>query len=84
MSGWLVAYLKVKVSLTLSMMESRVLVKLGRLSGEDLDIYSWWGSLDEKLAVSERMNLVVDMATYAKNSMRTSILGIPFTFFPFI
>ena len=65
------------------MMESRGLVKLGILSGEDLDIYSWWSSLDEKLAVSERMNLVVDMATYAKKSMRTNILGIPFTFLPF-
>ena len=49
----------------LSMFYTRVLVKLGRFYGEDLDIYSWWIRLAEKLTVYGRMDLVIDMATYA-------------------
>ena len=44
-------------------------LKLGILYGEELDIYTWWRSLDAKLAVSIRMELVTDMATYAKREM---------------
>ena len=46
------ASLKVKVSFPASMLEARGLVKLGRLSREDLYLYSWWSILDPKLAVS--------------------------------
>ena len=55
-----------------------MLVKLGRFSGEDLDFSFWCRSLDAKLAVSRRMDLVSDMATDNKSSMRENILGVPF------
>ena len=56
------------------------LVKLCRLSGEDLDIYLWWVSLAAKLSVSVRMGLVIDMYIDVKMEMRTNTLGIPFPF----
>ena len=58
--------LKVKVSFTSSMFYARGLVKLGRLSGEDLDFYSLWISLAAKLVVDGRMDLLSDMSTYVK------------------
>ena len=54
-------YLKVKVSLPDSMLESRGLMKLGILSDEDLDFYLWLRSLDTKLAVYSSMELVAYM-----------------------
>ena len=58
--------MKVKVSFTSYMLEDMGVVKLGRLSGEDLDISSWWSRMDAKLDVSGRIDLVVDMATDVK------------------
>ena len=57
------ASLKVKVS---SIMDTRGLVKLVRLSVEDLDLSSWESRLAEKLAVYGIMALVTDMAAYTK------------------
>ena len=55
--------MKVKVS---SIMDTRGLVKLVRLSVEDLDLSSWESGLAEKLAVYGIMDLVTDMAAYTK------------------
>ena len=66
LTGSLVASLKVKLSFPVSVLEASRLVKLGRLSGKDLDLSSWWSSLVEKLAVSEIMYLVAYIATDAK------------------
>ena len=44
------------------MLDARGLAKLGRFSGEDLDLSSWWTILDEKLSLYERMDVVADMA----------------------
>ena len=52
------------------MFDIKGLVKLGRLSGEDLDLSSWCIILYEKLAVSGIVSLVADVATYAKRAMR--------------
>ena len=60
------------------MLESRGLVKLGIFYGEDLAISSWWGSLAAKIAVSGIMDLVAEMATYAKSSMRPNTFVMPF------
>ena len=76
--------LKLKVSFTSSMLEDRGLVNLGRFSGEDLDLSSWWSSLAVKLAVSGRMNLVADMATDAKREMRPNTFGMTFFLLVFI
>ena len=62
------------------MFETRWLVRLGRLSGEDLDFSSFRISLDAKLAVSGRMELVTDVATYTKRSMRPNNLSMQFPF----
>ena len=75
------ASLKAKVSFPASILEARGLVKLGRLSGEDLDLYSWWSSLAAKLAVSGRMDLVTDMDTDAKREMIQNTFGMPFNLF---
>ena len=48
------------------MLDARGLVKLGKLSTEDLALSSWWLILAAKLAVYGRMNLVADMATDVK------------------
>ena len=81
LSGWLVASLKVKVYFTDSFMEARGLVKLGRLSGKDLALSSWWIRLDTKLAVSIIMDLVVDMDTYAKMEIMLNTFDMPFSLF---
>ena len=67
-----------KVSLPVYILESRGLVKLGILSGEYLDLSSWWITLAAKLSASGRMYLVVDMATYANMEMRPNTFGMPF------
>ena len=54
-------YLKVKVSFSFSMFETRRLVKLGKLSGEDLDLSSWWSILDSKIALFGGTKLEADM-----------------------
>ena len=48
------------------MLEARGLVKLGRFSGEELGLSSWWSSLSAKNYVSRITALVVDIATDAK------------------
>ena len=73
---------KLKVSFSSSMLEARGLVNLGRFSGEDLDLSSWWSSLAVKLDVSGIMNLVEDMATDAKREMRPNNFGM--LFFPLV
>ena len=55
------------------------LVNLGRFSGEDLAISSWWRILASKLAVSGRMYLVAAMAKYAKRAMRPNKFGMTFS-----
>ena len=79
-SVWMVDYLKVNLSLPGSMLEYRGLMKLERLSGEDLDFYSWWIRLSEKLAFSCRMYLVTDMAKDTKREIRPNTLGLPSLF----
>ena len=71
-------YLNVKVSLPASMLETRWLEKLRRLSGEDLALSSWWSSLVEETAFYGRMDLVIDMATDVKREMRLNTFGMPF------
>ena len=66
---------------TSSILENRGLVKLGRFSGEDLALSSWWSSLATKLAVSGIMDLVVDMEIYVKRPMRPNNLVLPFHLF---
>ena len=65
------------------MLEARELMKLGRLSGEDLAISLWWSSLDAKLSVYGIMDLVADMDTDTKRAMRLNNFGIPINFFCF-
>ena len=65
------------------MLEARALVKLDRLSGEYLDLFSQWSILAAKLAVSAIMDLVSDMATDFKRTMRPNTFGIPFPLFYF-
>ena len=72
-----------KLSFTASFLEARGLVKLGMIYGEELDIFSWQRSLASKLAVSERIDLVVDTATYAKRETRPNNFCIPFNFLSF-
>ena len=62
------------------MFDTMGVVKLGIFYGEDLAHSSWWSILDENLSVYGRMNLVVDMDTYAKRSMRPKNLDMPFPF----
>ena len=69
-------YLRVKLLFPDFMLEVRGLVKLGRFSGEYLDISSWWSSLHVKLSVSVIMRLVEDMATDAKRASRPNTLGL--------
>ena len=54
------------------MLEDRGLVKLGRLSGEDLALSSWCKS------VYRRIDLVADISTYAKRAMRPNNFCTPF------
>ena len=72
--------MKVEVLFYYSIFETRGLVNLERLYGEDLALSSWWSSLAEKLDVSRRMDLVEYMATYAKREMSSNTLGMPFTY----
>ena len=76
--------MKMEVSFPDSMLEARGVVKLGRLSGEELALYSWWSSLAAKIAVSGRMNLVLDMATDTKRAMSPNNFVMPFVFFFFL
>ena len=69
-----------KVLLPASMLEARGLVKLGRFYGDDLALSSCWNSLDAKLAVYGRMDLLADMATGAKRAMRPNNFGMQFLF----
>ena len=48
------------------MFDTRGLVKLGRLYGEELDIYSWWSILAAKLSGYGIIYLVEDVATDTK------------------
>ena len=77
---WLVASLKLKVSFPSSMLDTRAFLKLGRLYGEELDIYSWCVSLDAKHSVFERMYLVEVMATDVKRSTSPNVFGMPLLF----
>ena len=72
------AYLKVKVSFSDFMLEARGLVKLGRLSGEDLALSSYCISLAAKLAVSGRIDLATYMATDANRAMSPNTFGTTF------
>ena len=81
LSGLIVASLKLKILFTASILEARGLVKLGRLFVDDLALSSWWISLSTKFDVSGIMDLVEDMATYAKRAMRPNNFGIPFSLF---
>ena len=47
------------------------MVKLGSLSGKDLDLSSWCISLDEKLFVYGSINLVEDMSRVFQTSLYT-------------
>ena len=76
-------YMKLKVSFTASMLESRVLVKLEIFSGEDLVLSLWWRILYEKISVYRRMELVVYTTTDVKRSMRQNTFGVPFPFLYF-
>ena len=76
-------YLKVKVSFTTYILEARGFTKLGRLSEEDSALSSWCISLAAKLAVSERMDLVTDMAIDTNRAMRPNIFGMIFPFLYF-
>ena len=58
------------------MSETRWFLKLGRLPGENLYLFSWWISLAAKLTVSGRMDLVTVMATYAKMVMIPNIFDM--------
>ena len=66
-----------KVSFNYPMFETRELAELGIFSGEYLALSSWWITLAEKLAVSGKMDLVEDIATYANRERRSKTLGIP-------
>ena len=56
-----------------------MLVKLRRFSGEELAISSWWSRLATILSVSERMDLVPDIATDVKTGMRPNTVGMTFS-----
>ena len=70
--------LKVKLSFPACMLEFRVLLKLVRFSGEDLDFSSWWSSLSEKITVFGIMELVKDMAIYSKRKIIPNAFGLPY------
>ena len=55
-----------KLSFPAFMLEFMGLVKLERLSGKELSLYSWWISLAAKLAVYRIIDLVADMDIDAK------------------
>ena len=78
LSGWLVEYLKVRVSFPASTLEAMGLVKLGRLSGEDLALYSWWRSWSTKIDVYGIIDFVAYVATYTKRATMLNNFGIPF------
>ena len=75
--------MKIKVSFPYYILEAMGLVKLVRLSVENLDLSSWWSSLAAKLAVSGRMELVIDMATDAKREIMPNTFGMEFHFLYF-
>ena len=79
----MVNYLKLRVSFTNYMLETRGLVNLGGLSGEDLALSSWWISLDGKLDVSGIMDLAKDISTDVNRTMRSNAFGMPSTFLYF-
>ena len=77
LSGWMVDSLTAKVSFNYSILETRRLLRLEILSGDHLTLYSWWISLDKKLTVYGRMDLVEVMATDAKRAMIPKFFGMP-------
>ena len=56
------------------------LVQLERLSGEYLDLSSWWSRFSAKISVSGRIYLLEDMTTDANRATRPKTLGITFIF----
>ena len=68
--------LKVNASFPPSNFEIRGLVKLGIFYVEYLALYSWWSSLSGKLPVYGRIELVLDMAPYAKRKIRPKTLCV--------
>ena len=78
------AYLTVKVSFPVAMLEARGLAKLGILYGEELALFSWCIILVEKLYVSGRIDFVADMAIDVKRSMSLNTFGMPFTSFLYL
>ena len=62
------ATLKVKVSFTDSMLETRGLLKFGGLFGEDLYLSSCWSSLAARIDISGRIDLVAEMAIMRSNN----------------
>ena len=75
----MVSYLKVNILFKYSMVEARMLTKLGGLSAEDIDFYLWWSILAEKLAINLTMYLVTDIATGAKGSTISNTLNLILT-----
>ena len=71
------ATLKVKVSFTDSMLETRGLLKFGGLFGEDLYLSSCWSSLAARIDISGRIDLVAEMATDEKRIMRSNNFCVP-------
>ena len=65
------------------MLKSRGLVKLVIFTAEELPIFSWWSRLDEKLAVSGRMDLVSEMVIDAKRKISPNTLGLSYLFLYF-
>ena len=52
-------------------------MKLWKLSGEDIYFYKWFIRLTETLSVTEIMNLITDMLTDTKRSIRPDTLIFP-------
>ena len=69
--------MKLIISLNYSMMDTRILLKLVKLSGEKLSLSSWWSILAEKLSVYKRIDLVAVVDTDARRAMSPNNSGIP-------
>ena len=63
-----------------SMFEVGGLGKLGGFFVEELDILSWYSSLDTKLAISGVMELVEEMDTDANREIITMGLSVTYLF----
>ena len=68
--------LKVNVFFKYSMVESRMLTKLGGISAECHIFYLWWIIVAEKLAVPMTMDLVTEISTGEKGSTITNTLNL--------